>query len=230
MLSDSNSSAEQLAGTRRTLVRVLEAVLRLAHPFMPYITEEIWQKVAPLAGKSGPTIMTQSFPSCDQSKIDESTLTDIEWLKGVVVGIRNIRGEMDISPAKAIPALLNNGDDTDKRRFEQNLGLIKALAKLESIEWVESGELPMCATQLVGKMEVLVPMAGLINVEAELARLQKEAGKAQGEIKRLQGKLGNDKFVSNAPVDVVEKEKEKLASAEQSLNLLTEQMDKIKSM
>ena len=230
VLNDSNSSVEQLAGTRRTLVRVLETILRLAHPFMPYITEEIWQKVAPLAGKSGPTIMTQSYPVSDESKIDETTLADIEWLKGVIVGVRNIRGEMDISPAKAIPVLLHNGDNSDKLRFEKNLSLIKALAKLESLEWVESDDLPMCATQLVGKMEVLVPMAGLINVEAELARLQKEAGKAEGEIKRLQGKLGNEKFMSNAPADVVEKEKAKLASAEQSLSLLTEQMDKIKAM
>ncbi len=230
VLNNGESSAAQLAGTRRTLVRVLETILRLAHPFMPYITEEIWQKVAPLAGKSGPTIMTQSYPRSDESKIDESTLADIEWLKEVIVSVRNIRGEMDISPAKAIPALLHNGDQSDKHRFEQNSGLIKALAKLESLEWVDSGELPMCATQLVGKMEVLVPMAGLINVEAELARLQKEVGKAEGEIKRLQGKLGNEKFVSNAPDDVVEKEKAKLASAEQSLTLLTEQMDKIKAI
>jgi valyl-tRNA synthetase len=229
-LNDANSSAEQLAGTRRTLVRVLETILRLAHPFMPYITEEIWQKIAPLAAKSGATIMTQSYPVSDESKIDESILADVEWLKDVIIGVRNIRGEMDISPAKAIPALLHNGDNSDKLRFEKNANLIKALAKLDSLVWVDSDDLPMCATQLVGKMEVLVPMAGLINVEAELARLNKEVGKAEGEIKRLKGKLGNEKFVSNAPADVVEKEQVKLASAEQSLSLLAEQMDKIKTM
>ncbi|KZZ70909.1 valine--tRNA ligase [Oleiphilus sp. HI0130] len=229
-LNDANSSAEQLAGTRRTLVRVLETILRLAHPFMPYITEEIWQKIAPLAAKSGATIMTQSYPVSDESKIDESILADVEWLKDVIIGVRNIRGEMDISPAKAIPALLHNGDNSDKLRFEKNANLIKALAKLDSLVWVDSDDLPMCATQLVGKMEVLVPMAGLINVEAELARLNKEVGKAEGEIKRLKGKLGNEKFVSNAPADVVEKEQAKLASAEQSLSLLAEQMDKIKTM
>ncbi|KZZ55687.1 valine--tRNA ligase [Oleiphilus sp. HI0125] len=230
ILNDENSSAELLAGTRRTLVRVLEAILRLSHPFMPYITEEIWQRIAPLAGKSGETIMTQAYPVCDQSKIDEATIADIDWVKGVIVGLRNIRGEMDISPAKAIPALIHNGNDEDKRRFEENGALIKSLAKLESLDWVDGEELPMCATQLVGKMEVLVPMAGLINVEAELARLKKEAGKAEGEIKRLQGKLGNEKFVANAPADVVEKEKEKLAAAEQSLATLSEQMEKIASM
>ena len=117
-----------------------------------------------------------------------------------------------------------------KTGFEENTSLIRSLAKLESLEWTESEELPMSATQFVGQMEILVPMAGLINVEAELARLQKEAGKAEGEIKRLNGKLGNEKFVSNAPDEVVAKEKEKLAAAEQSLSLLSEQMDKIKSM
>lgn len=230
ILNDENSSPALQAGTRRTLVRVLEAVLRLAHPFMPFITEEIWQKVAPLAGKAGDTIMTQAYPETDLQKVDAAALSDIEWLKGVIVGIRNIRGEMDISPAKAIPALLHNGTADDKRRFEENTSLIRSLAKLESLEWTESEELPMSATQFVGQMEILVPMAGLINVEAELARLQKEAGKAEGEIKRLNGKLGNEKFVSNAPDEVVAKEKEKLAAAEQSLSLLSEQMDKIKSM
>ena len=230
ILNDENSSPALQAGTRRTLVHVLEAVLRLAHPFMPFITEEIWQKVAPLAGKTGDTIMTQAYPETDSQKIDVAALSDIEWLKGVIVGIRNIRGEMDISPAKAIPALLHNGTADDKRRFEENTSLIRSLAKLESLEWTESEELPMSATQFVGQMEILVPMAGLINVEAELARLQKEAGKAEGEIKRLNGKLGNEKFVSNAPDEVVAKEKEKLAAAEQSLSLLSEQMHKIKSM
>lgn len=230
ILNDENSSPALQAGTRRTLVRVLEAVLRLAHPFMPFITEEIWQKVAPLAGKTGDTIMTQAYPETDSQKVDVAALSDIEWLKGVIVGIRNIRGEMDISPAKAIPALLHNGTANDKRRFEENTSLIRSLAKLESLEWTESEELPMSATQFVGQMEILVPMAGLINVEAELARLQKEAEKAEGEIKRLNGKLGNEKFVSNAPDEVVAKEKEKLAAAEQSLSLLSEQMDKIKSM
>lgn len=230
ILNDEQSSPALQAGTRRTLVRVLEAVLRLAHPFMPFITEEIWQKVAPLAGKTGDTIMTQAYPETDSQKVDVAALSDIEWLKDVIVGIRNIRGEMDISPAKAIPALLHNGTTDDKRRFEENTSLIRSLAKLESLEWTESDELPMSATQFVGQMEILVPMAGLINVEAELARLQKEAGKAEGEIKRLNGKLGNEKFVSNAPDEVVAKEKEKLAAAEQSLSLLSEQMDKIKSM
>ncbi|MFV1872527.1 MAG: valine--tRNA ligase [Oleiphilus sp.] len=227
----SEQSAEALKlGTRRTLVRVLEAVLRLAHPFIPFITEEIWQRIAPLAGKSGDTIMNQAYPVQDTSKIDTLALGDVEWLKGVILAIRNIRGEMDISPAKAIPVLLREGNAEDKRRFEENAGFISSLAKLESMEWLADQEAPMSATQLVGGMEVLVPMAGLINVEAEVARLNKELDKSAKEIARLEGKLNNDKFVSNAPDDVVEKEKAKLASAQSQHVKLNEQLTKISEM
>jgi valyl-tRNA synthetase len=231
VLNPSNDNKAQQTGTRRTLVRVLEAVLRIAHPFMPYITEEIWQRIAPLADKSGDTIMTQAYPVADENKVDQKALGDIEWLKGVIISLRNIRGEMDISPAKTIPALLKNGNDEDLRRFNENASYIQSLAKLESLTWMNAeDEAPMSATQLVGQMEILVPMAGLINVEAEVTRLEKEIAKAQGEIKRLDGKLGNAKFVSNAPADVVEKEQEKLASAQQSVSKLNEQLNKIKTM
>ena len=229
ILTNASCTEAQLIGTRRTLVRVLEAVLRLAHPFLPFITEEIWQRIAPLAGNQGDTIMTQAYPVADQSRVDEHALGDIEWLKGVIVGIRNIRGEMDISPGKPIPVFLHNGGDEDKRRFESNKSYISALAKLESMEWLV-GEAPLSATQLVGSMEVLVPMAGLIDVDAEVARLTKELDKASKEIGRLKGKLNNEKFVGNAPEDVVAKEKSKLADAESSYRILNEQVEKIKAM
>ena len=229
LTNDQSSDALKL-GTRRTLVRVLEAVLRLAHPFIPFITEEIWQRVAPLAGKSGDTIMNQAYPVPDASKIDALALGDVEWLKGVILAIRNIRGEMDISPAKAIPVLLRAGNTEDKRRFEENAGFISSLAKLDSMQWLAVEEAPMSATQLVGGMEVLVPMAGLINVEAEVARLNKELDKATKEIARLEGKLNNEKFVSNAPDDVVEKEKAKLSEAQAQQAKLKEQLAKISEM
>ncbi len=229
LTNDQSSDALKL-GTRRTLVRVLEAVLRLAHPFIPFITEEIWQRIAPLAGKSGDTIMNQAYPVPDPSKIDALALGDVEWLKGVILAIRNIRGEMDISPAKAIPVLLRGGNNEDKRRFEDNAGFISSLAKLESMVWLGSDEAPLSATQLVGGMEVLVPMAGLINVEAEVARLNKELDKAAKEIGRLEGKLNNEKFVSNAPDDVVTKEKAKLSEAQSQQAKLKEQLAKISEM
>ncbi len=230
VLNSDASSVELKRGTRRTLVRVLEAILRLAHPFIPFITEEIWQRIAPLAGKSGATIMTQAYPQADNSKIDADAMGDVEWLKQVIVAIRNIRGEMDISPGKAIPVLFNNGDASDKVRFDNHQGLITSLAKLESLQWISDEDVPMSATQLVNNMEVLVPMAGLIDVEAEVARLSKETEKTDKEIKRLEGKLGNDKFVSNAPEEVVAKEREKLEAAKASFAKLTEQIEKIRAM
>jgi len=230
ILTDDSSSEELKRGTRQTLVRVLEAILRLAHPFIPYITEEIWQRIAPLAGKSGPTIMTQAYPESDASKIDTTALGDVEWLKGVIVSIRNIRGEMNISPGKAIPLLLRNGSDEDQRRYKENEGFVKSLAKLESIVWLGQEEAPMSATQLVGSMEVLVPMAGLIDTQAEIARLTKAIDKASKEIQRFEGKLSNEKFVSNAPADLVAKEQAKLSDAKNSHAKLAEQLDKIKNM
>ncbi|PJF38719.1 MAG: valine--tRNA ligase, partial [Phototrophicales bacterium] len=131
---------------------------------MPFITEEIWQSVAPTIGKGGDTIMLSELPQPDHDQIDTDAIADIEWLKQVIVGVRNIRGEMNISPAKKLAVLLNNGDEQDKRRFEQNRQFLIALAKLDSITWLDEGsEIPMSATQLAGKMEVLVPMAGLID-------------------------------------------------------------------
>ena len=174
--------------------------------------------------------MNQPYPVQDASKVDSQALGDVEWLKGVILAIRNIRGEMDISPAKAIPVLLRAGNAEDKRRFEENTRFIQSLAKLESMQWLGEAEAPMSATQLVGTMEVLVPMAGLINVEAEAARLNKEIDKAAKEIGRLEGKLNNEKFVSNAPEDVVAKEKEKLQDAQAQHAKLNEQLEKISQL
>ncbi|HBM42901.1 MAG TPA: valine--tRNA ligase, partial [Halomonas sp.] len=152
-------------GTRRTLVRVLETILRLAHPMMPYISEEIWQRVAPLAGTyvgDDASIMHQAWPEADESKIDEQATRDIEWLKGVIIAVRNIRAEMNIAPGKPLDALLTKGQPEDAERLEQNRRFLAKLAKLESVTWLANPEdAPLSATQLVGDMEVLVPMADL---------------------------------------------------------------------
>ncbi|SFM49992.1 valine--tRNA ligase [Marinobacter zhejiangensis] len=230
VLSDDAASAEAKRGTRRTLVRVLEAVLRLAHPIMPFITEEIWQRIAPLAGKQGDSIMTQPYPQADSSRQDDTVTADIEWLKGVIIAVRNIRGEMNISPAKHIPVLLRGESADDQRRMNENRQFLISLAKLESLDWFDGGEAPMSATQLVGEMEVLVPMAGLIDKTAELARLDKELDRLTKEIGRLEGKLGNEKFTAKAPAEVVEKEKEKLRDAQGSQARLSEQRKAIEAM
>ena len=235
VLWDDNASAALKKGTRRTLIRVLETTLRLLHPFMPFITEEIWQRVAPLAGQvaedSKATVMLQPYPVLDPNDIDAQAETDIEWVKGVIEGVRNIRGEMNISPAKAIPVLINNGSSEDQRRLEENRQFLITLAKLETISWLAEGDqAPMSATSLVKQMEILVPMAGLIDKQAETARLSKEIDKLQKDLDRISGKLNNPAFVDKAPPAVVDKEKDKQAAQRQALDKLQQQLQQISSL
>ena len=229
VLWDDHASDAAKRGTRRTLIQVLESWLRLLHPMMPFITEEIWQTVAPLAGKSGDTIMLQPYPLSDQKGVDTVANADIEWLKGVIVGIRNIRGEMNIPPGKALDVLLANGDARDKTRLEDNAQFLKKLAKLDGIHWLAAGEqAPVAATALVGDLEILVPMAGLIDKDAELARLERETNKLEKDLARIQGKLNNKAFVDKAPAEVVEKEREKMQMQQQALEKLKEQAQLIR--
>ncbi|UST80775.1 valine--tRNA ligase [Pseudomonas siliginis] len=231
VLWDENAPVERQRGTRRTLVRVLEVALRLAHPFMPFITEEIWQRIAPLAGIQGKTIMLQPWPVANEERIDPAAENDIEWLKELMLGTRNIRGEMNIGPGKPLPIYLKNVSAEDQRRLTENEALLKKLARLESITVLAAGEeAPLSATALVGEMEVLVPMAGLIDKGAELARLDKEILRLQGEVQRVGGKLSNAGFVDKAPAEVIEKERAKLAEAEQALGKLAEQHARIASL
>ena len=235
VLWDENGDPAVQKGTRRTLVRVLEATLRLAHPMLPFITEEIWQNIAPLAGITlkleGDTIMLQPFPVADESQIDAAADADIEWVKNVIVAVRNVRGEMNISPAKALPIYLARGDATDKRRLDENRQFLSKLATLESITWLDDpADAPLCATSLAGDLEILVPMAGIIDVAAELARLDREIDKIAIEAKKLDGKLSNGKFVDNAPAEVVAKERQKLEEFEGSLAQLKEKRSAIADM
>lgn len=231
VLWDENAPAERARGTRRTLVRVLEVALRLAHPFMPFITEEIWQRIAPLAGIEGKTIMLQPWPEANESRIDAAAEGDIEWLKELMVGLRNIRAEMNIGPGKPLPLFLKNANADDQRRLLENEALLKKLAKVESFTVLgEQDEAPLSATALVGDLQVLVPMAGLIDKDAELARLSKEIQRLQGEVQRVGGKLSNAAFVDKAPPAVIEKERAKLAESEQALANFTEQHARIAAL
>jgi valyl-tRNA synthetase len=235
VLWDDNASVEAKRGTRRTLIRVLEATLRMAHPFMPFITEEIWQRVAPIAGISlkagGDTIMLQAYPIGANDEIDSDAIADAEWLKSVILAIRNIRGEMNVPPGKTLSLLLKNGSDEDLRRLNGNRQALSKLAKLDDIQWLAaSDEAPMSATQLVGSMEVLVPMSGLIDKVAEIARLEKEIQKLDKDIQRIQGKLGNAGFLDKAPADVVAKEQEKLAAQQAAQQTLSEQIKSIQAL
>ncbi|MGE7993791.1 valine--tRNA ligase [Pseudomonas sp. NPDC089554] len=231
VLWDENAPVERARGTRRTLVRVLEVALRLAHPFMPFITEEIWQRIAPLAGIDGKTIMLQPWPVANESRIDVGAEGDIEWLQQLMVGLRNIRAEMNIGPGKPLPLFLKNANADDQRRLLENEALLKKLAKVESFTVLgEQDEAPLSATALVGDLQVLVPMAGLIDKDAELARLNKEIQRLQGEVARVGGKLSNAAFVDKAPPAVIEKERAKLAESEQALANFTEQHARIAAL
>ncbi|WP_027911016.1 valine--tRNA ligase [Pseudomonas sp. URMO17WK12:I4] len=231
VLWDENAPIERQRGTRRTLVRVLEVILRLAHPFMPFITEEIWQRIKGQAGVQGDTLMLQPWPVANEARIDAAAEGDIEWVKQLMLGVRQIRGEMKISMAKRIDVILANANAEDLRRLNDNAPLLNKLAKFESVKVLAAGEqAPMSATALVGDMQVLVPMAGLIDKEAELARLDKEIQRLEGEAKRVGGKLANEGFVAKAPAEVLEKERAKLAEAEQALANLVEQRGKIASL
>ncbi len=231
VLWDENAPAERQRGTRRTLIRVLEVILRLAHPFMPFITEEIWQRIKTQAGKQGDTLMLQPWPLANESRIDAAAEADIEWVKQLMLGVRQIRGEMKSSMAKRIDIIVQNASAEDLRRLSDFEPLLNKLAKLESVRVLASGEeAPMSATTLVGEMQVLVPMAGLIDKDAELARLDKEIQRLSGEVQRVGGKLANEGFVAKAPAEVLDKERAKLAEAEQALAKLVEQREKIANL
>ncbi|ENM5925107.1 valine--tRNA ligase [Vibrio mimicus] len=218
------TEAQQRA-TRRTLITVLEKTLRLAHPVIPYITETIWQSVKPLVdGVEGDTIMLQALPQYDAANFNQEALDDIEWVKAFITSIRNLRAEYDINPGKPLEVMLKAAHEQDAARIEANKQVLVSLAKLESIRVLADGEAtPACATALVGKSELMIPMAGLIDKDAELDRLAKEIAKTQGEIARIEGKLGNEGFVAKAPEAVITKEREKLAGYQEALVKLEQQ-------
>jgi len=230
VLNDSKSSHALQRGTRRTLVSVLDTLLRLAHPIMPFITEEIWQRVKPLIGNKATTIMLQSYPQADTTLIDNNAERELEWIKEFVLGIRKIRGEMNIAPGKPLPVLLQNGNAQDKQRLENYFLVLQTLAKTESIDWLTSDTAPESAIALVGSMRILIPMAGLIDTQAEDARLTKAIDKYEQDIQRIQSKLQNPNFVDRAPADVVSKERQKLDDMQSALSDLQNQRRKIRKM
>jgi len=231
ILYSDDSSAAALRGTRQTLLLVLEGILRLAHPVIPFITEEIWQRIAPLAGIEGDTIMLQPYPESNQDKIDQQAVDDIEWVMACILGVRKIRSGMNIPPSKPLPILLQNSSADDAARLDSNRDFLMTLAKLESVTILSEGDdVPESATALVGEMKLLIPMAGLIDKEAELARLTKEIGKLEKDFERVSGKLANPNYVAKAPAPVVEKEKAKQAEIQSSLEKLKEQLTRIEAM
>ena len=180
--------------------------------------------LAPLAGRAGATIMLAPYPQPEPALVDEAAGADIEWLKQVIVAVRNIRGELGIAPGRQLPLLARNGVAEDRRRLAEHRELVHALAKLESSSWLDGADAPPAAAQVVGQLELLVPLAGLIDVAAELVRLTREADKLGKEVERLAAKLGNPGFTAKAPAEVVAKERARLAEISAQRDTLLAQL------
>jgi len=218
-------------GTRQTLVNVFECLLRLTHPIMPFITEEIWQRIAPLAGIKAPTIMLQPYPEADNYLLDNEAEIHISWVMDFLLAVRRIRGEMNIAPGKPLDILLENVTEKDHELLLANSDYLLKLGRLANITILELNEnAPEAAIALIGELRVLIPIAGLIDKSAELARLEKEIQRIEKELPRIEGKLANTSFVEKAPVEVIVKEREKLATLKLSHAGLLEQVIKIRSL
>jgi valyl-tRNA synthetase len=231
ILNAATSPEATLRGTRHTLLSVLESTLRLAHPFLPFISEEIWQQIPGSIRGTGDTIMLQLYPEPDTGLIDEEAIKDVAWIKKVVTGVRNIRGEMDISIAKAIPILFHNGDDEDKRCLEAYRELLSFLVNPEELTMLSNdATLPVSSTYLVGEMQLLVPMSGLIDKDAEVSRLDKEIDRKEKERQRADGKVNNPNFVEKAPEAVVQKERDKVLELSSAIEKLQQQKSRIENL
>jgi valyl-tRNA synthetase len=226
--SDSCTAAEQ-RGTRRTLIDVLEALLRLLHPLVPFVTEEIWAQVAPRAGRDGATIMLQDFPAADAHASGPEVEAEIEWVRAFILGIRQIRGEMNISPGKVLPVIMENPTAHDLEFAARNTHLLERVGRIESVTALAAAEkAPPAATALLGAMRLHVPMAGLIDIEAESTRLGKQQERVRAELAATKAKLNNPGFVNNAPEPVVTKTREQVLDLDRQLSQLDLQLARLR--
>ena len=230
-LNDDTRDASEHLGTRRTMARAWEAILRLLHPLMPFITEELWQRIAPLAGVDGESVMSRPYPRSEPDRIDAAALDDMNWIREVITGVRNIRGEMNISPGNALPILLQQAGERDRDRQQRYGDYLRILGRIESVQVLADNEpAPESASALVGEMLVLIPLGDLIDRDEELARLGREVGKRQSELAVVDKKLANKNFVDRAPAAVVEKEREKQRQLNRALEDLRGQIAKVESL
>ena len=235
-LNDESVSAERKAQIRYVLLNCLEVAMRFTHPIMPYITESIWQTIAPIIDKKATdSIMTAAFPTADDSLISLQTEHDMTWLQALIGAIRNIRGEMKLGNAVRLPVLLDNISDEETARLSRIENQFKSLAKVDTLTIVNAGdgadkELPLSSSSMVGQLKVLVPMKGLIDPTAELNRLAKAQEKLTKQAESLRSKLSNESFVSKAPANVVESEKAKLAEMDSQLAEMHKQIEQLRSL
>ena len=231
VLQSTDSTADERRGTRRTLIFVLEALLRLLHPLMPFITEEIWHRVGPLAGKTGDSIMRQPYPAAEPGVADLRLDAEMRWVMDFILGIRRIRGELDITPSLKLSVLLQNASAEDLARYGRNAASIQRLAGIGEALALAAGEIaPQAAAALLGNMNILVPMAGLIDVDAELERIGKRRSKVEQELARATTKLGNENFVRNAPAEVVAQERARVEEFKRELAQLADQLKRVASL
>jgi valyl-tRNA synthetase len=225
VLNNPDSSDAQKRAARKTLVRVLEATLRLMHPIMPFITEEIWHRVAPLAGKSGDTISTQAFPAPRADGVCQIALGNIAWLQEAILAVRRLRNDLNVAPSKPISLVAVDANETDRQRLTEFAPYLRFLAKVDTVD-IASNDPAQAAVALVGgTLKLFLPMAGLIDFDAERARLKKEIDKLSIEVEKLDVKLSNPAFVDKAPAALVEKERTRLQELQTAKANLEKQHD-----
>jgi valyl-tRNA synthetase len=231
VLNGEDIAEERKAEVRRVLLTVMETSLRLLHPLMPFLTEEIWQQLASMIGKGGDTIMLAQYPQADLSKINEQAESDMIWLQGLIGAVRNIRGEMGLGNARLLPLLIKNISDKEREQFDRIEPLFKALSKVDSISFLTADqEPPLSSSSVVGQASVFVPMKGLIDPQAEIGRLAKKIEKLQKQFDVLNGKLSNQGFLAKAPANVVEAEKAVLADLQDQLARLNAQKEQLAAL
>ncbi len=231
VLQSEQSSDAEKRGTRNTLIEVLETLLRLLHPLIPFITEEIWRELAPRAKIDGETIMLQAFPQSMEAWQDNAAESEMNWVMQFILGIRQIRGEMDISPRKPLPVLLQNASDNDRDLAVRHEELLAKVGRTESVRLLSADQQPPpSATALLGEMRVLVPLEGIIDIEAERARLTKKQTGLRTDLGKSRSKLDKPDFVNNAPAEVVTKEKERARELEGKISKLQEQLEKLENL
>jgi len=218
-------------GTRYTLIHTLETLLRALHPIAPFISEEIWQRVRVSAGVAGETIMRARFPTATADPADAHAEPEMRWVMEFILGIRQIRGEMDIAPSRKLEVLLHNANARDIEYLERNLHYLMRLAGIEAPRVLAASEAaPISAVALLGNLEVLVPMKGLIDPTAELERLAKRMRKAEIDFSKLEAKLSNSQFAKNAPPDIVAKDQQRLEELRTEIGQLTAQTARVSKL
>lgn len=228
VLQDDNALSSIKRGTRKTLIHVLDQILKILHPLMPFITEEIWQRINKLTSDNVASIMLSAYPQPNEEYINDEIEEELEWLKSAIQAIRTIRSEMCISPAKSIPLYIRNHTPLLRERIEKYQDTLKALSKLNHIQYLKTQEkTPIAATAVLGEIELLIPMADLIDKTAELSRLTKELAKLDKDVNLAEIKLNNPKFTEKAPLEIIAKEQEKLTQAKKTKEKLIQHKKRI---